>query len=146
MNDVTDNINYSMIRLFADDITIYREIEPTNDAELLRKDLKALQHWGQVWLLNFNISKCHVSRISRAVKHKVNFDYKLHDTPLSTVDNCKYLGISIQSDLKWSAHIHNIVVKASHTLFTFKKKSQICKSIFKRNCLLYISTSYTTKY
>ena len=29
MNDVTDNINYSKIRFFADDITIYREDETT---------------------------------------------------------------------------------------------------------------------
>ena len=116
MNDVTDKINYSMIRLFADDITIYREVETTNDTGLLQKELKALQHWELVWLLNFNISNCHVLRISRAVKHKVILitNSMMHHY-LQLIIVYTYLRITIQSDLKWSTHIHNIVDEASCT-------------------------------
>ena len=90
MNDVADNIKYSKIRLFADDIILYKEVI-TTDAQLLQDDLKSLQNWEQIWLLKFNISKCYVLKITRANKHKINFDYQLHSTPLRTVDHCKYI-------------------------------------------------------
>ena len=36
--------------------------------------------------------------------------------------NSKYLGITIQSVLKWSKHIHTITTKASHTLIVLPQK------------------------
>ena len=49
-DELTFNINCSKIRLYADDITIYREVATANDAEIAtsKKNLKALQHWEQV--------------------------------------------------------------------------------------------------
>ena len=65
----------------------------------------------------------YVLKITRAAKHKINFDYQLqlHGTPLCTVDHCKYLGITIQSDLKWSNHIHNVTAKANRTLSLLRR-------------------------
>ena len=86
MNNVADNKKYSKIRLFADDIILYKEVTTTNDAQLLQDDLKSLQCWEQMWPLQFNISKCYVLKITRATKHKINFDYQLHGTPLRIVN------------------------------------------------------------
>ena len=121
MNDVADNTKYSKIRLFANDIILYKEVTTTNDAQLLQDDLKSLQCWEQTWLLLFNITKCYVLKITRATKHKINFDYQLHGTPLRIVDHCKYLGITIQSYLKWSNHIHNVTAKANRTLSLLRR-------------------------
>ena len=68
------------------------------------------------YVLKFSIPKCHVLNITRAIKHKIAYDYYLHNTPLEVVDSCKYLGATIQHDLRWSEHIHNIAVKANSTL------------------------------
>ena len=93
-----------------------------SDVQQLQDDLQSLQLWESTWLLKFSIPKCHVLRVTRDTKHKIISDYYLNDTPLQIVENCKYLGITIQSDLKWSKQTHNITVKASRTL-SFLRKS-----------------------
>ena len=49
MNDVVDNVKYSKIRLFTDDIILYREISSSHDVQLLQNDLKSLQDWEDTW-------------------------------------------------------------------------------------------------
>ena len=117
INDVIENIKHSKIRLFADNkiIVLYKEISAMRDAQQLQEDLESLQLWEGTWLLKFSIPKCHVLKVTRATKHTIAFNYCLHNTLLEVVDSCKYLGITIQHDLRWSEHIHNITVKASRT-------------------------------
>ena len=122
MNDVAENIKHSTIRLFADDIILYKEIMSEIDVQKLQEDLKSLEVWENTWLLKFSIPKCHVLKITRSIKYKITTSYYLHGTPLEIVENSKYLGITIQSVLKWSKHIHNITTKASCT-FSFLKKN-----------------------
>ena len=93
MNDVIGNIKHGNIQLFADDIILYKEITTLKDAQQLQEDLEPLQLWEGMWLLKFSIPKCHVLKITRAIKHKIAYDYYLHNTPLEVVDSCKYLGV-----------------------------------------------------
>ena len=102
MNDVTDNIQHSTIRHFADDIILYKEIMSAVDVQKLQEDLKSLELWENTWLLKFSIPKCSYNalKITRSIKYKITTSYYLHGTPLEIVENSKYLGITIQSDLK----------------------------------------------
>ena len=45
INDVVENIKHSKIRLFADDIVLYKEISAVRDAQQLQEDLESLQLW-----------------------------------------------------------------------------------------------------
>ena len=56
INDITDNMQ-SIIRLFADDCTIYRPINNKNDQQILQSDLINLTKWEQKWRMAFNASK-----------------------------------------------------------------------------------------
>ena len=125
INDIIDDIHYSKIRLFADDIILYKQVSSVNDANCLQIDLQSLQHWEEKWLLKFNISKCYVLKITRAKVHKVEYGYQLHNTSLTELNSCKYLGVTIQSDLKWSQHIHQITVKANCTLSLIKRNLRL---------------------
>ena len=49
---------HSKIRLFADDIILYKEIATLRDAQQLQDDLESLQLWEGTWLLKFSIPKC----------------------------------------------------------------------------------------
>ena len=54
-------------------------------------------------------------KIIRAEVHKWSrYNYQLHNT--TSLTEFKYLGVTIQSDLKWSQHLHQIAVKANYIL------------------------------
>ena len=56
INDITINI-HSEIRLFADDILLYRTIKTLNDHHILQEDLNTLTKWADDWMMEFNIPK-----------------------------------------------------------------------------------------
>ena len=113
------------------------------DAQQLQEDLELLQLWEGTWLLKFSIPKCHVLKVTRAAKHTIAFDYCLYNTPLEVFDSCKYLGVTIQHDLRWSEHIHNITVKASRTLSFPRRNLKLNNRQLKKNCLFFISMTAT---
>jgi hypothetical protein len=49
-------------------------------------------------------------------KTPVKYTYTLHGHQLEHADKAKYLGVTIQSDLKWDSHINNITTKVNNTL------------------------------
>ena len=55
-------------------------------------------------------------RVSHPRRNKIISSYKIHNHILSSVDHHKYLGITIQNDLKWHQHIQSITSKANQTL------------------------------
>ena len=54
-------------------------------------------------------------------RNKITSSYKTHDHFLSSVKHYKYLGITIQSDLKWHNHIQLITSKANQTIALLKR-------------------------
>jgi hypothetical protein len=46
----------------------------------------------------------------------IQYPYTLHEHQLEHADKAKYLGVTIQSDLKWDSHINNITTKAKEKL------------------------------
>ena len=46
----------------------------------------------------------------------IKYTCTLHGHQLEHADKAKYLGVTIQSDLKWNSHINNITTKANKTL------------------------------
>ena len=55
-------------------------------------------------------------RVTQSKKYKVLHDYQLHISTLNAVNHCKYLGVVLQSDLRWSKHIEEITAKVNSTL------------------------------
>ena len=100
INDLTDNVKNSTVHLFADDCISYRAIHTTNDCSKLQDDLHSLEQWEKTWLMKFNPIKCYVMTISLATTYRITHDYVLHDTSTPTVNELKYLGITLQNNLK----------------------------------------------
>ena len=46
------------MKLFANDITIYKEIVCPHDVGLLQLDLSKVVQWTKAWLLHLNPDKC----------------------------------------------------------------------------------------
>jgi len=51
----------------------------------------------------------------------VKHNYLLHNHTLESVSSAKYLGITLQSDLKWTQHTNNIVANANKSLGFLKR-------------------------
>ena len=99
INDISDNLA-SPTKLFADDCAIYHQISNTIDCLILQGDLSRLYTWTQKWQLALNLSKCKAICISNKRKPPTH-TYRLNNVTLEWVDTFKYLGVRIDSKLKW---------------------------------------------
>ena len=124
INDIQDNIQ-SPMKLFADDCAIYREICKEDDHQALQRDLQYLSTWSSDWLMNFNIKKCAILSISRKRKSRIH-EYQLLNEVIPRVNQYKYIGVTITSDLRWDKHCQTIRDKASRTLGLLRRTLPSC--------------------
>ena len=116
INDLPECVNHSKIRLFADNCIVYRCIHNQQDAKLLQEDINAIQTWTSIWQINFNISKCCLIHFTQATTHKMENTYYLYDTLLLSSDHFKYLGVTLQFNLRYDRHVQDITAKADRAL------------------------------
>ena len=125
INDITTDID-SEIRLFADDCVCYCEIKGTEDTVKLQEDIDRLGCWARKWGMRFQQVKCNIMQITRKWIKKINASYNLEGTVLDNVENIKYLGVTINNDLKWNTHVSNICTKANRTLGSLRRNLSAC--------------------
>ena len=58
INDISSIVSSSTVKLFADDVTVYKEIVCLADVDLLQCDLAKVVAWAKTWLLRLNPDKC----------------------------------------------------------------------------------------
>ena len=151
INDLSDYIQYSTLRLFADDCILHRPIQSEADTILLQKDIDSLFAWTIIWQMELNIGKCCSMSVTQSRLHNFSCEYHIQNTSLAVVTHCKYLGVCIQSDLRWNLHINQITTKANHILSLLqrniklapkKTKELVYKSLV-RSQLEYASTVWS---
>ena len=125
INDLPDYIKHSTIRLFADDCILYRSIKCEHDALLLQEDINSFYIWTRTWQMELNTDKCCSMNVTLNQLHKISHSYYIHNAKLSVVNQCKYLGIIIQSDLKWNSHVNYVTAKANQTLAMLKRNIKL---------------------
>jgi hypothetical protein len=113
----------SKTRLFADDTLIYITVS-ANSGNVLQEDLCRLEQWEQEWYMKFHPQKCEVLSVTRS-KTVETRDYILHGHILNRVSTAKYLGVTLNNQLKWNNHISNITSKANSTLGFLRRNLQI---------------------
>ena len=111
INDIITNI-HSELRLFADDILIYRPIYSQSDQKILQDDLTTLIKWANEWQMDFNVSKCNILQVTTRHTTK-KFTYQMNGVPLKSVEKIKYLGVYLNNKLSWHNHIDYICNKAN---------------------------------
>ena len=112
INDLPDTVA-SKTRLFADDTVIYNTSE---NHQSLQKDLDALQAWEKEWKMEFNPLKCEHIKFSRKRSKGLDNTYILHNIAVPKTDSVKYLGVKLESGLKWNDNTTYITNKASSRL------------------------------
>ena len=85
------------------------------------------------WQTQFNADKCEVLRITKK-KNPTISNYSLHDQHLQAVQQAKYLGATISSDLSWNKHVDNTVKKATNSLNWLRRNIPDCPPLVKKQC------------
>ena len=116
INDLPTNITCN-VSLYADDTLIYQEVNTDEEAAKFQKIIDAVHEWSQRWQMPFNVSKCH------AMTFGSNYEvphYKLGTTIIPWVEQTKYLGVTLQRDLRFTSHISQKTSKANKILGAIK--------------------------
>ena len=116
INDMIDKISVSDCRLYADDTLLC--VNLTKNPNTIQSDVNALLNWAKNWGMCFNSRKCVHIKIGTALP---DLELKLDNEAIPQASALKYLGIQIDSSLKWNNHITLIVSKANRTLEMFKR-------------------------
>ena len=115
----------STVKLFADNTLFHGVVVEDSDCDNLRDDLNKLEIWQLEWQMQFNPSKCNIIWISNKQSPPLR-TYFFCGSKLEQVDAASYLGITVNSKLKWSEHISSISSKASRSLGLIKRNLWNC--------------------
>ena len=107
INDLPNFVT-SDIKLFADDVKI---IGNALDRCIIDHDLKGLELWSSIWLLDFNYEKCKV--LHTDINTNNRFEYTLNGQVIKVSDQEKDLGVLTSDTLLWTDQITSSISKAN---------------------------------
>ena len=117
INDLPDCINCN-VSLYADDTLLYAPINNDTDRLLFQADIDSLHEWSSTNKMPFNTAKCEV--IAFNSRGNLPPSYMIGEHSLNYVDEIKYLGVVMQSNLKFDGHIASKVNRAKKVLGCIK--------------------------
>ena len=120
VNDISDSL-LSLTRLFADDSSLYYSATSINDIEgIVNHDLALISAWAKQWLVTFNPNKTEAVLFS--LKNNDNLPKLVfQDTDITFVENHKHLGVTLNKNGHWDAHVENILQSASKVIGIMKR-------------------------
>jgi len=112
INDIVTDI-HSPIRLFADDTTLYIEVDdPQRAADSNNADLAKIQSWANSWLVTFNPLKTESLLFSRKSNPPAYPNLYFNDTHIQEVSSHKHFSVVFSNNCSWHDHIDSIKKKA----------------------------------
>lgn len=123
INDLPDILKFSKIQMFADDTLVYVKSGNLLQAiSMINYDLRIISNWLKVNKLKLNVNK---SKCMLLGKHSIiqNVDIEIDNEIIEILDSFKYLGIILDSNLKFQEYFENLIKKLSCKVGYFKRVS-----------------------
>ena len=115
IDDISRNVTNSECRLYADDTILCAIV---TDPSLFQKDVDHLYRWALDWGMSFNALKCFHMQIGKNVP---TIRFSLGGVQIPAVNSIKYLGVHIDSNLKWHTQVSKVTAKAYRALGCLKR-------------------------
>ena len=127
VNDLTENLKCS-VKLIADDTLFFTVVhDPNLAARDINHDLDQIALWSHNWRMSFNPDPLKQAVELVFSKKKVNTNHPailFNASPVSTVDQHKYLRIILDSKLSFSSRIQAAINKARKAIGMLKFMSK----------------------
>ena len=111
VNDLPNAVEESSINTFADDTAIYSaDSNPKVLGDRMERDLGRVTNWIHSNGLSLNVAKTQLMVLSRRGRREeaVAVQMKVNEVELQQQDCVRYLGVEIDRDLTWKAHIERV--------------------------------------
>ena len=119
INDMAEYLDQCQVSLYADDTAMYYGCRSQVDLMLtLRIELSTISEWLKANRLTLNVSKtkfCIFGTRPR-LNNLANFDLSIDNQVIERVNQVKYLGMILDENLNFNAHIDYTIKKASSRL------------------------------
>ena len=103
--------------LYADDILLYKPVNLDQD-DAFQQDVNSIQNWTNSHGLKLNTAKSCLMNITRA-KNPPRISISVDGSPITCVQQTKYLGVKNSADLTWSKHIDHTCKSVKRHLGTY---------------------------
>ena len=128
--------NDTKCELFADDGTIHTQSKTIVDANnRLSKSLKEVNDWCKDNRMVINPSKTESMVVSTKKKNHTDpleLNLTLEEVPIKQVSQHRHLGVIIDDQLRWQAHINHVCKNVSRNLFLLSKLKHITTTSTKK--------------
>ena len=120
INDITQVINHSSIKIFADDSKLIKSIQSFEDKKLMDNDIKSVMEWAKNNKMELNKAKFQL--LQHGNKSELKTPYKIDENiEIEKSQHVKDLGVTLSESLSFDQHITNITKEAKkHASWIFR--------------------------
>ena len=111
INDLPSSVS-SRTRLYADDALEY-EIGAPPSTISLQRSIDHTTQWAACWHGKFSSCKTELLLIGRQTSADDQVTISIYSSVIAECSSHKHLGVTISSNLNWSAHVTQLIKKAS---------------------------------
>ncbi|GAB0094058.1 hypothetical protein DMENIID0001_092790 [Sergentomyia squamirostris] len=147
INDLPPVLRNCRFHLYADDLQIYVEgdpSDPTSCFKLMNEILADVEHWASSHGLEINPKKSQAIVIHKRSHNIPTTPLFINNEPIPFVENVKNLGIIFNSHLTWSDHVSLLCRKVHGSLFSLRRFRDITpystKLLLARSLLIHFFT------
>ena len=135
IDDLEESLKHSLLRIFADDSKIVKDIENREDHQLLQEDINLAVKWSRD--NNMELNKKKFQLMQYGTKNELKLPYDIgQETPLEKEQDIKDLGVYVSENLSWETHIAESVKRGRKCmgwiLRTFKsRKAEVLLTLYR---------------
>ena len=116
INDLPTVRNIFDILMYADDTTLFCNFDNIRNENTINNEINKVYDWLCSNKLSLNVSKTKYMCFHTSNKTMTYPKLKINNVTVDKVNDFKFLGLIISSNLKWNKHINHISIKVSKVI------------------------------